>query len=68
MPALLKPLLDSGFTDGTLSLWMVPVAIIGVFLIRGLAQFVGQYALAALPMTACCACAKCCSSACWRPT
>jgi subfamily B ATP-binding cassette protein MsbA len=26
MPALLKPLLDSGFTDGTLSLWTVPVA------------------------------------------
>lgn len=45
IPALLKPLLDNGFTDGTLSLWMVPVAIIGVFLIRGIAQFVGQYAL-----------------------
>ena len=45
IPALLKPLLDSGFTDGTLSLWMVPVAIVGVFLVRGIAQFVGQYAL-----------------------
>ncbi|MBO9676715.1 MAG: lipid A export permease/ATP-binding protein MsbA [Acidovorax sp.] len=45
IPALLKPLLDSGFTEGTLDLWMVPLAIMGVFLIRGLAQFVGQYAL-----------------------
>ena len=46
IPALLQPLLDKGFTDGSLQLWMVPVAIMGVFLIRGLAQFVGQYALA----------------------
>lgn len=46
MPALLKPLLDKGFTEGSLSLWMVPVALIGVFLVRGLAQFCGAYALA----------------------
>ncbi len=46
IPALLQPLLDKGFTDGSLQLWMVPVAIMGVFLVRGLAQFVGQYALA----------------------
>ena len=46
IPALLKPLLDQGFTDGSLQLWMVPVAIIGVFLVRGVAQFSGQYALA----------------------
>ncbi len=46
IPALLQPLLDSGFTDGTLPLWSVPLAIIGVFLVRGLSQFVGQYALA----------------------
>ncbi|MBW7832960.1 MAG: lipid A export permease/ATP-binding protein MsbA [Simplicispira suum] len=46
IPALLKPLLDRGFTQGNLQLWMVPLAIMGVFLVRGLAQFVGQYALA----------------------
>lgn len=46
IPALLQPLLDSGFTKGTLNLWMVPLFIIGVFLIRGVAQFTGQYALA----------------------
>lgn len=46
IPALLKPLLDRGFTQGNLQLWMVPLAIMGVFLVRGLAQFIGQYALA----------------------
>lgn len=46
IPALLKPLLDQGFTEGSLKLWMVPLAIMGVFLVRGLAQFAGQYALA----------------------
>lgn len=46
IPALLQPLLDRGFTQGTLQLWMVPLAILGVFFIRGIAQFVGQYALA----------------------
>ncbi|MBQ0133066.1 MAG: lipid A export permease/ATP-binding protein MsbA [Comamonas sp.] len=45
IPALLQPLLDSGFTKGTLNLWMVPLFIIGLFLIRGVAQFAGQYAL-----------------------
>lgn len=46
IPALLKPLLDQGFTDQSLPLWAVPVTIIGVFLVRGVAQFTGQYALA----------------------
>ena len=46
IPALLQPLLDRGFTQGTLQLWMVPLAILGVFLVRGVAQFVAQYALA----------------------
>ncbi|MBJ2162923.1 lipid A export permease/ATP-binding protein MsbA [Acidovorax sp. IB03] len=46
IPALLQPLLDKGFTQGTLQVWTVPLAIMGVFLIRGLAQFIGQYALA----------------------
>ena len=46
IPALLQPLLDKGFTQGSLPLWMVPLAILGIFLVRGLAQFVGQYALA----------------------
>jgi subfamily B ATP-binding cassette protein MsbA len=45
IPALLQPLLDQGFTQGSLRIWMVPVAIIGLFAIRGLAQFASQYAL-----------------------
>ena len=45
IPALLQPLLDSGFTKGSLNLWMVPLFIIGLFFIRGVAQFAGQYAL-----------------------
>ncbi|MBP7606773.1 MAG: lipid ABC transporter permease/ATP-binding protein, partial [Giesbergeria sp.] len=45
IPALLKPLLDRGFTQGSLSLWMVPAAIMGIFALRGAAQFIGQYAL-----------------------
>ena len=45
IPALLQPLLDNGFTEGSLNLWMVPLFIIGLFFIRGIAQFTGQYAL-----------------------
>ena len=45
IPALLKPLLDEGFTEGELQLWMVPTAIIGLFVLRGLAQFASKYAL-----------------------
>ncbi|GAA6141100.1 lipid A export permease/ATP-binding protein MsbA [Hydrogenophaga sp. 5NK40-0174] len=46
IPALLKQLLDRGFSDGHLELWMVPVALMGLFGIRGIAVFLGQYALA----------------------
>jgi subfamily B ATP-binding cassette protein MsbA len=46
IPALLKPLLDRGFQKGSLDLWQVPVALMLLFTIRGLAGFVAQYALA----------------------
>jgi len=46
IPALMKPLLDSGFHQGTLPLWLVPLAIIGLFAVRGLAGFIAQYGLA----------------------
>ncbi|MDR2129270.1 MAG: lipid A export permease/ATP-binding protein MsbA [Burkholderiaceae bacterium] len=46
IPALLKPLLDEGFTQGSLAIWMAPVAIVGLFAIRGVAHFASQYALA----------------------
>ena len=46
IPALLKALLDEGFSSGKLPLWLVPVALMGLFGLRGVAHFVGQYALA----------------------
>ena len=46
VPALLKPLLDDGFTRGSLPIWIVPLAITGLFALRGLAHFGSQYALA----------------------
>ncbi|TSE35375.1 Lipid A export ATP-binding/permease protein MsbA [Tepidimonas charontis] len=46
IPALLQRLLDEGFVAGALPLWMVPVALIGLFLVRGLATFVARYGLA----------------------
>jgi subfamily B ATP-binding cassette protein MsbA len=45
IPALLKPLLDSGFKARTLELWLVPVAVIGLFIVRGVAGFAAQYGL-----------------------
>ncbi len=47
IPAMLKTLLDEGFgTTRSFSLWMVPVIIIGLSLVRGAAAFSAQYALA----------------------
>jgi subfamily B ATP-binding cassette protein MsbA len=50
IPALLQPLLDRGFAAGGSArgfpLWLVPVVIIGLVIVRGLASFAAQYALA----------------------
>ncbi len=46
IPALMQPLLDSGFQKGALPLWLIPVVIIGLFVVRGAAGFVAQYGLA----------------------
>ena len=45
IPALMQPLLDKGFTGGALPLWSIPLAIIGLFAVRGLAGFIANYAL-----------------------
>jgi subfamily B ATP-binding cassette protein MsbA len=45
MAALLKPLLDRGFNRGQLALWIVPAAVLLLFAVRGVAQFISQYAL-----------------------
>ena len=46
IPALMKPLLDRGFT-GELNdkLWQVPVFLVGLALVRSLAQFLSNYLL-----------------------
>jgi subfamily B ATP-binding cassette protein MsbA len=45
-PALMKPLLDQGFVAKSgLELWYVPAAIIGIFVVRGIATFTSNYAL-----------------------
>jgi len=46
IPALMQPLLDSGFKKGAVPLWLVPVCIILIFAVRGLANFAAQMALA----------------------
>jgi len=46
IPALMKPLLDRGFTGQLNSkLWQVPVFLVGLALIRSLAQFLSNYLL-----------------------
>ena len=46
IPALMKPLLDRGFQAGSFNLWLVPLALMLLFTVRGLSGFVAQYALA----------------------
>lgn len=46
IPALMQPLLDTGFKKGGLELWTVPVCIILIFGVRGLSNFIAQMALA----------------------
>ena len=46
VPALLQPLLDKGFQKGGIDLWTIPVALLLLFGVRGLAGFVAQIALA----------------------
>ncbi|MEO8298535.1 MAG: lipid A export permease/ATP-binding protein MsbA [Burkholderiales bacterium] len=45
MAWLLQQMLDHGFRDGTFPLWLVPVVLIGIFLVRGISTFVSQYSL-----------------------
>jgi subfamily B ATP-binding cassette protein MsbA len=45
-PALMKPLLDEGFVqNSSFPLWLVPVALIAIFVVRGIATFTSSYAL-----------------------
>jgi subfamily B ATP-binding cassette protein MsbA len=51
IPALLQPLLDQGFGQGRIALWLVPLCLMGLFGLRGLAGFVAQMALAKVANT-----------------
>ena len=42
IPALLKPLLDNGFAQNDFPVWQVPIALIGLFGLRGLGVFISQ--------------------------
>ncbi len=46
VPALLKPLLDRGFQRDGFNLWLVPIALMLLFTIRGASGFIAQYAVA----------------------
>ena len=46
LPAMLKPLLDRGFDNPDIPLWLVPLVIVGLFIVRSIAGFIAQYALA----------------------
>lgn len=46
IPALLKPLLDRGFQQGSFNLWLVPLSLMLLFTVRGLSGFIAQFALA----------------------
>jgi subfamily B ATP-binding cassette protein MsbA len=45
IPALMQPLLDKGFTGQNLPLWLIPLVIVGLFAVRGVAGFVAHYGL-----------------------
>ena len=45
IPALLKPLLDNGFSQGKLEIWTIPAALLLLFGVRGLAGYVSQIGL-----------------------
>ena len=48
IPALFQPLLDKGFAENKLPLWVIPVVVVGLFAVRGVANFISQYALSRL--------------------
>ena len=45
-PAMMKPFLDKGFSQSSaFPVWLVPVAVLLIFLVRGSANFVAEYAM-----------------------
>ena len=47
--AMMKLLLDKGFSEArSFSLWLVPLFVVGIFLIRGLSTFTTTYLMSAV--------------------
>jgi subfamily B ATP-binding cassette protein MsbA len=47
LAAMMKLLLDKGFTDKvSFSLWLVPAVVVGIFLVRGVSTFLTTYMIA----------------------
>jgi len=46
IPSFMQHLLDAGFQQRSMPLWQIPVVVIGLFGLRGLAGFIAQYGLA----------------------
>lgn len=45
-PAMMKPLMDNGFQGkNNFELWWVPAAVLGIFIVRGVATFVATYTM-----------------------
>ena len=44
--ALMKELLDNGFVNSGFSIWLAPVFIVGIFMVRGMATFTAAYLMA----------------------
>ncbi len=48
VPALMQPLLDKGFGNNNLPLWIVPVVLISLFAVRGFSTFLAKYGTSAV--------------------
>ncbi len=48
VPALMKPLLDRGFGSNRIALWIVPLALISLFAVRGMSTFIAKYGTSAV--------------------
>lgn len=51
IPALMKPLLDDGFKEQKIALWMIPAAIVSLFTLRSGASYLSDVALAKIVQT-----------------